>query len=80
MPDKTFAQGWATVLAMDRAGDERGVIRQRPDDGMLLQERQRLLRRRLMLKQLAQRAEAIFTVPKGRFTGMFEHLGRMLPG
>ena len=45
VPLKTFAQGWATALAMDRPDDDLGVIIERADDGMLFQKRQRLLRR-----------------------------------
>ena len=46
---------------------------------MLVEEWQRLLRRRLMLDQLAQRAEPINAVRKGRFTGVFQGFRRMLP-
>jgi hypothetical protein len=54
MPRQTFAHGGAILLAMERPGDERRVIVQRPNDRMLVEERQRLLRRRLMLEQLPQ--------------------------
>lgn len=84
MPYKTFAHGGAgTVrsmvrLAMERPGNERGIISQRPNDRMLVEERQRLLRRRLMLQELSQCAKSIDAVRKGRFTGVFQRLGRML--
>ena len=45
VPPKTFAQGWATALAMDRPDDDLGVIVERADNGMLIEKRQRLLRR-----------------------------------
>jgi hypothetical protein len=53
MPCKTFAHGGVILLAMDRPRDERGIISQRPNDRMLVEKRQRLLRRRAMLHELA---------------------------
>ena len=57
MPRKTFTHGGATVLAMDRPGDQRGIIVERANDRMLVQEWQRLLARRRALQELPQRAE-----------------------
>ena len=57
MPFKTFAHGRAICLALDRPRDDRGVFVERPDDRMLVQERQRLLLVRVALQQLAQRLQ-----------------------
>lgn len=48
MPGKTFAHGGAICLAMERLGDDRGIIVQRPNDRMLFEKRQRSLLRRLV--------------------------------
>jgi putative SOS response-associated peptidase YedK len=78
MPRKTFAQGRAICLAMDRPRDDRGIISERPNDRMLVQKRQRLLCRRLMLQELPQGAKAVSAVRKGRFASIFQRCGRML--
>ena len=62
MPRKTFAHGGAIRLAMDRSRDERRVISERSNNRMLVQERQRLLRRRLMLQELPHSAEPVGAV------------------
>jgi len=43
MAPKTFAQGWATLAAMDRPSDHSGIVVERPDDRMLGEELERLL-------------------------------------
>ena len=35
MAPQTFAQGWATLAAMDRPSDHGGIVIERPDDRML---------------------------------------------
>ena len=72
MPFKTFAQGGATVLAMDRPADYRRVIVERTNDRMLAEKRQGDLCRGLPLEQLAERLQPVNAVRKGRFTGIFQ--------
>jgi hypothetical protein len=50
MPFKTFAHGGAIRLAMDRPGDDLGIVVQRPDERMLIQKWQRLLLRDFALE------------------------------
>ena len=78
MPFKTFAQGGATVLAMDRPADYRRVIVERTNDRMLAEKRQGDLCRGLPLEQLAERLQPVNAVRKGRFTGIFQGLVGML--
>jgi len=57
MPCKTFAQGRAIRLAMDRPRDQFGKIVKRANDRMLFEKGQRRLRHGLTLEQLAQRPQ-----------------------
>ena len=65
---------------MDRLRDDGGIIVQRPDDRMLVQERQRLLLGRLALQQLANRPQPLATVRKGDFAGFFQGFAGVLLG
>ena len=80
MPFKTFAQGGAICLAMDRPRDDSGVIIQRSNERMLIQERQRFLQVSLPLQQLANRPQSVATMRQGDFAGFFQRLAAMLPG
>ena len=69
-----------SCLAMDRPRDDGGVIVQRPNDRMLVQERQRLLLGRLALQQLANRPQPEAAVRKGGFAGFFQGFAGVLLG
>jgi len=77
MPFKTFAHGGAgTVrsmvgLAMDRPGDDLGIVIQRPKERMLVQKRHRLLLRGLTLQQLADCAHTEAAVREGEERRLF---------
>ncbi len=43
MAPKTFAQGWATLAAMDRPSDHGGIVIERPNDRVLSEELEWLL-------------------------------------
>jgi hypothetical protein len=57
---------------MDRPADHGGVIFERTDDRMLVEERQRLLLGRAAVEDLADGAQQITAVRKGRFAGFFQ--------
>ena len=77
MPPKTYAHGGAIRLALDRPGDDGGVIVQRSNQRMLVQKRQRFLFGRLTQEQLADRPQPIAVVRNGRFTGIFQGVAGM---
>ena len=74
MPFKTFAHGGAIRLAMDRPGDDLGVVVQRADQRMFVQKRQWFLFGVLALEQLADRPQSKAAVRKGNFAGFFQCL------
>jgi hypothetical protein len=80
MPLKTFAQGGAICLAMDRPGDDLGIVIQRPDKRMLVEKRQRFLLRCLALEQLADRSQTEAAVRDRDFAGFFQGLAGMFLG
>ena len=55
MPFKTFVQGWAICLAMDRPRDDGRIVIQRANEWMFIQKRQRLLQVAWPLQQAANR-------------------------
>ena len=56
MPFQTFAHGGAICLAMDRPGDDGPIIIERPNERMLIEKRQGLLKIALALQQVANGA------------------------
>ena len=80
MAPKTFAQGWATLAAMDRPSDHGGVVLERADDRMLGEELERLLSVGLSRDQLPQQPQAIALVGEGCFAGSFELRAGVLAG
>ena len=80
MAPKTFAQGWATLAAMDRPSDHGGVVVEWPDDRMLSEELEWLLPVGLPRDQLSQQPQAIALVGEGYFAGSFEFCTGVLPG
>lgn len=63
---------------MDRALDHSGVIRHGANDGMFMQEGQRLLVSvSTPLEQRAQRPQTKAAVRKGRMAGFFQCFGRV---
>src|SRR6266576_2259590 len=78
MPLKTFAHGGAIHLAMDRPSDDLGIVIQRPDERMLVEERQRFLLRCLALEQLADRSQTEAAVRDRDFAGFFQRLAGVL--
>lgn len=80
MAPKTFAQGWATLAAMDRPSDHGGIVIERPDDRMLGEKLEWLLPVGLPRDQLSQQPQAIALVGEGYFAGSFELRAGVLPG
>ena len=80
MAPQTFAQGWATLAAMDRLSDHGGGVVERPDDRILGEELERLLPVGLPRDQLSQQPQVIALVSEGYFAGSFELRAGELPG
>ena len=80
MASKTFAQGWATLAAMDRPSDHGGVVVERPNDRVLGEKLERLLPVGLPRDQLSQQPQAVALVGEGCFAGSFEFCAGVLAG
>lgn len=74
MPHKTFAHGGAILVAMDRPRNHSGVIIQRTNERMLVQERQRFLLGGFAPHESADRFELPAAVRQGDFAGFFQRL------
>ena len=80
MAPKTFAQGWATLPAMDHPSDHGGIVIERPNDRVLGEKLEWLLLVGLPRDQLLHQPEAIALVGEGYFAGSFELRAGVLPG